>query len=295
MAQGTVDLRTHAANITSQGGENGIIAAILARIGVTNRFAIEFGGYDAKFLSNIYPLWAEQGFKGLLIEGDPGVHAKITRQIEELTRARSVSGSAAVLNRWVQPDGPDSLDAILASVAPPLPLGPVPSEPDVLSIDIDSYDHAVWEGLKNFRPRVVLVEHNATIPPPFKVIARRGGVPIGNSAAALVELGRAKGYTLVACTQFNCIFVRDADAHHFAHAGDLDAHFDWSWPIYVIHAFDGGLCYAGHPRAHYSMTQREIDSFAPGLGFHPPPSDFSGWLRHPKRRLRRLWRRITGA
>jgi hypothetical protein len=285
-----IDLRQHRSDITSQGGENGIIAAILGAIGVRSKFAIEFGGFDATTLSNIHPLWVAQGFTGVLIEGDPAVHAKIARQIAELSG--KATGKATVLNRWVRPTGPDGLDAILAGI--PAPIGPVPSEPDVLSIDIDSVDYHVWAGLRNYRPRIVLIEYNSSIPPPHKVAGSEGGLPIGCSAAALVELGRSKGYTLVACTPFNCIFVQDADAYHFADAGQLLAHYDWSWPVYVMRAFDGGLCFSGRLRSHYAMSKAEIESFAPGLGFEPPASDLAGWFRHPKRRLKRLMRRLGG-
>lgn len=294
MTDAPIDLRTRRSNITSQGGENGLIAAILERIGVANRFAIEFGGFDARRLSNIFPLWSEQGFRAVLIEGDPRVHAKIARQIDELTASGGINGRAIVLNRWVRPAGPDSLDAILDSV--PASLGAVPDEPDVLSIDIDSYDHDVWQGFSRRRPRVVLIEHNSSIPPNLNIVGSPGMMRVGSSAAALVELGRAKGYTLVACTATNCVFVREQDAGHFANAGDLLAHFDWSWVSCVVYALDGGVCFSGNPRAHYTLSRRQIDSFAPGAGLNPSPftPDPLGWLLHPKRRFRQMIRRWRG-
>lgn len=286
-----IDLRQCRSNITSQGGENGIVTAILGAIGLRSRFAVEFGGFDATDLSNIHPLWVNEGFTGVLIEGDRAVHAKIARQIEQIT-ARGAKGRCTALHRWVRPQGPDSLDAILSGLGPPF--GPVPADIDVMSIDIDSTDYLVWKGLEKFRPRVVLIEYNCTIPPPYEIAGVEGGIPVGCSASALVSLGQQKGYTLVAVTEFNCVFVQNADAHHFAEAGNLLAHFDWSWPVYMMRSFDGGQFCSRRVRSHYSMTPGEIEQFAGGKGFARPPSDLVGWLRHPKRRVTRLMRRLFG-
>ena len=77
---------------------------------------------------------------------------------------------------------------------------------DLLSIDIDSDDYAVWQSVTDYRPAVVIIEYNPTIPFDVRYVNPRGRNH-GNSALALVELGREKGYDLVAGTRANLVFV----------------------------------------------------------------------------------------
>jgi hypothetical protein len=93
----------------------------------------------------------------------------------------------------------------------------VPSQFDLLSIDIDSNDFWVWQQIAA-RPRVVVIEYNASIPPnESRTIAYdptfvwNGSDYFGASLLALKELGRRKGYTLVYCERagVNAFFVAD--------------------------------------------------------------------------------------
>ena len=288
----TTDLRLCRSNITSQSGENGVIAAIFAEIGIANRTCVEFGGYDATKYSNVNPLWVDQGFSAVMIEGDGVVADKVRGQIDELVQSGRAKGKAIVITRWVAPSGPDSLDAILTELDGSG--AAVPRDVDLVSIDIDSVDYGVWEGLTKYRPRVIVIEHNPTVPPHLSVIG--DGLPprVGASAKALHDLGKKKGYTLVACTTFNCFFVRDELAGHFAAAGDLNAHFEPSQLVYVMRAYDGGLFYSARQRPAYSLRPDEIVRIDNGQGLWSRPSDLAGLLRHPKLILSRAVRRLTG-
>src|SRR3954470_9670030 len=137
---------------TSQSGENGVVDAILGAIGITHRVAVEFGAYHLYEYSNIAPLWRDRGWRAVLIEGDGERYAAIVGALGEAERRHSLCKRVTVLNRWVRPRGPDSLDALLAEA------GSIPDDFDVLSIDIDSADLHIWQGLDAYRPRVVLVE-----------------------------------------------------------------------------------------------------------------------------------------
>jgi len=75
-----------------------------------------------------------------------------------------------------------------------------------------------WEGLRSFRPRVVVVEYNAAIPPDVDWKVRYGSKRtyngtqnFGASLKAFEILGRQFGYSLVGCEFFgvNAFFVRD--------------------------------------------------------------------------------------
>ena len=290
-----VDLRTCRSDITSQSGENGVIAAIFCEIGITNRFCVEFGGYDAVKYSNVNPLWTREGFTAVIIEGDPAVARKVQEQVEQITRAGiAAGGRCVVVARWVQPSGPDGLDGILAGLAA---TGvQVPREPDLVSIDIDSVDYQVWDGITHHRPRVVVIEHNPSVPTQFSIIGEPGKVRVGASARALYDLGVKKGYTLVGCTKFNSFFVADElkPRERFVDAGNLGTHFDTSQIVYVMRAYDGGMFYSSRLRAAYSLRASEIEGFAPGKGFATRPSDLTGLLRHPKLIVKRAWDRLKG-
>ena len=82
-----------------------------------------------------------------------------------------------------------------------------PTDIDLLSIDIDSDDLAVWRSLVVRSVKVVVIEFNPTIP--FDTdFENPQGKQWGNSAKSLYKLGLEKGYRLVFATGVNLIFVR---------------------------------------------------------------------------------------
>jgi hypothetical protein len=93
-------------------------------------------------------------------------------------------------------------------------------EVDLLSVDIDGNDLWVWEALTAVSPRVVICEYNSLFGPDRAVTIpyepdfdrkRRWGLYYGASLAALTEIGRQKGYRLVAVEPrgVNAYFLRD--------------------------------------------------------------------------------------
>jgi hypothetical protein len=131
--------REYSRNVTSQYGEDGMIAKILELIGVKNKWSVEFGAWDGKYLPNTWDLINNQGWSAVLIEGEE----KRANRLSELHAARA--GEVFVQNAFVGWEGPQRLDALLAS-------SPVPRDFDLLSIDIDGNDWHVWAGLKDYRP-----------------------------------------------------------------------------------------------------------------------------------------------
>ena len=55
-------------NVTSQHGEDGIIEHIIGVLDIKNKFCVEFGAWDGKFLSNCYNLIANKGWSAAMIE-----------------------------------------------------------------------------------------------------------------------------------------------------------------------------------------------------------------------------------
>jgi SAM-dependent methyltransferase len=183
------DLERFERRDSSQCGEDGVLEAIFAQIGAPTRSYVEFGCGDGEQCNTA--ALRRQGWHGLLMDA-----------VAETTTSDTVIHQA-----WVTAENIESL----------LDTHAVPSEPDLLSIDLDGNDYWVWRAIKR-RPRVVVAEYNANLGAraavtiPYDPNHRWDGTDYyGASLAALHGLARSKGYTLVYCTQagVNAFFVRD--------------------------------------------------------------------------------------
>jgi hypothetical protein len=213
-------LARYGGKVYSQNDEDGIIAEIFRRIGVTSRFFVEFGvgnGIENNTLALLV-----QGWKGAWIEGNPA-NCEIIGQV--LSRYLNDTSLSAV-QAFITAENVVSLFETLT----------VPVEFDLLSIDIDFNDYWVWKALSNFRPRVVVIEYNAAFGPSMEwkvpYIAERTWDNSRNFGASLKSyelLGREKGYCLVGCnlTGANAFFIRDdLVADHFRSPFTSEAHFE---------------------------------------------------------------------
>jgi hypothetical protein len=243
LMQRKIDLRAARSDLTSQHGEDGIIAAIFDVISVESKRCVEFGAYDLSENSNVRALWYGRDWDALLIEGDPE-RARTIQQAYDLETGRG--GTATIVQGFVQPTGSDSIDERLARH------GWTPESIDLLVIDVDGMDYQIFKGLTG-RPRVVMVEFNPTIPAHLSVIGNDSGNYVGASARAIVDLGLSKGYTLVACTKVNAIFVRDDIATPFPNTNDLDFWFDPYAITYLMTAYDGSMFFSREPLFHSNL------------------------------------------
>lgn len=271
MTDDSIDLRATLRNETSQHGENGVIAAIFAHIGTTTRRCVEFGAYSLSDDSNVYPLWQAAGWDALLIEGDPGRATAIREAYERLRHSSTPpAGTATIVEQFIAPEGSGSLDALLDRLG-------WTEEIDLCVIDIDGLDYQVFEGLRR-SPRVVVCEFNASIPPHLAIVGAADGNYLGASARALHELGMRKGYSLVACTHMNCIFVRRDLAAGFLESDNLDALFDPSGITYLMSAYDGSVFLSRPPLFASNLFSRraERDLGADAARFWIPRSELSG-------------------
>lgn len=212
-------------NITSQFGEDGIIEEILNRIGSGSAFCVEFGAWDGRHFSNTWQLWHEKGWGGILIEGEADRAAKLKESLAAFPKVMSYCA-------FVGFEGGAKLDAILAKAGAPQVI-------DVLSIDIDGDDYRVFEALNAFSARVVIIEHNPTIPPHIELVAPPGNY-FGSSALSLYNLAKKKGYSLAACTTANLILVCNEE---FSKLGFDEPKLSEIMPTdcltYVITSYDG--------------------------------------------------------
>lgn len=236
------DLNAFARNDFSQYGEDGVLEELLRRLPEPVGWSVEFGAWDGKHLSNTFRLVARCRARCVMIEGNP-------EKFSDLVRTSVEYPGIIPVNRMVGFSETDHLDAILAGTG-------IPMEFDVLSIDIDSYDYHVWKAAKHYRPRVVCIEYNQTIPNEIEYVQPLDrAISVGSSVRALVNLGLAKGYELVCVTPTNAIFVAK---EYFERTGVRDNRLEVlrrdETKRYVFIGFDGTVIYHGPP----SMIWREF-------------------------------------
>jgi hypothetical protein len=173
--------------VYSQNGEDGVIQAIFAAIGVTNRYFVEFGCEDGSECNTANLL--DQGWTGLWMDAanessDPRMTIR-----QEIVHAKNI-------------------DCLLRQYG-------VPARFDLLSIDIDGNDFWVWKEISH-RARLVVIEYNAHFPPPAccaipydPEFCWQGNSHFGASLMALNRLAELKGYALVHCERagVNAFFV----------------------------------------------------------------------------------------
>jgi hypothetical protein len=187
-------LKERARNVYSQSGEDGLLEAIFGVLEIERGYAVELGAHDGVYLSNTRHLF-ERGWSGLLIEADPARF----RQLQHNMRG---FGEVKCVKALVSFEGDHSLDELLAHHGAPTDL-------DLLSIDIDGNDYHLWDSVRRFAPKVVVIEYNPSIPNDVEFVQPRDlSVFQGTSLRSLVKLGRDKGYELGAVTETNGIFVR---------------------------------------------------------------------------------------
>jgi hypothetical protein len=259
-------LAAHALNRHSQFGEDGIISEILSRMRAAGLldpqepiWAVEFGAWDGVHLSNARALVEEHQARAVFIEADAerfrSLHANYQHQ-----------DHVQCIRKMVTADGPNRLDVILAAT-------PCPMTPTLLSIDIDGHDYHIWESLTDYRPRIVAIEYNPTIPTDaWYVQPTHDNSRRGSSLIALDGLAKKKGYRLAAVTEANAIFIEKHAAQRIGLPNQTPASLRPAGaPLtYLCQGFDGTCFPIGNDR----------------LVWHDMPIDANRvqqipkWLRH---------------
>jgi hypothetical protein len=193
------DLTAHELRVFSQNGEDGVLAEILARVGVTAGTFAEFGIGDASEGNTVF-LAQVLGWSGAYIEAEPHAYERLARRFAANPRVQTVHAAVE----------PDNVEELFAAAG-------VPEEPDVVSIDVDGNDYWIWKALERHRPRVVVIEYNGDLDPASRrVMPYTPGFrwdhtsAYGASLGALEDLAGEKGYRLVhtELAGVNAFFVR---------------------------------------------------------------------------------------
>ncbi len=197
-------LRDYEFQVFSQWGEDGIIQYLLRQVAIPNPVFIEFGVENYQEANTRF-LMLNNNWAGLVIDGS----AEHVRQIQadQISTRHNLTSVCAFITR-------DNINQIIREAGLAGDIG-------LLSIDIDGVDYWVWEALEAVSPRLVICEYNSLFGPEAQVSVpydpqfcrhakHESGLYFGASAAALVELGKRKGYACVGGNSHGCnlFFVR---------------------------------------------------------------------------------------
>lgn len=192
--------------IFSQNGEDGILLWLLQETGAPVKTFVEIGMENAREC-NTALLAFVLGWDGLMLDADPLNVAAAQRLARRMLAGRPnrVEVRQAFVTR-------ESMNMLIGG-----------GDLGVLSIDVDGMDYWLWKAVEDARPRVVIVEYNASMGPDESITvpyqagfsaaeAHPSGYYHGASLAALEKLGREKRYALVAvdAAGVNAFFVHDA-------------------------------------------------------------------------------------
>ncbi len=189
----------------SQGGEDGIIQYLIAKVPIENRSFIEFG-VETYVEANTRFLLAHDDWRGLVIDGGTENIAEIRANKNPYAR-HDLSAVCSFITR-------DNVNSLFESAGFTGDIG-------LLSVDIDGNDYWIWEAIQSVSPRIVVCEYNSVFGPDAAITipyqpafdrskAHYSYLYFGASLAALCLLAEKKGYDFVGSNTMgnNAFFVR---------------------------------------------------------------------------------------
>lgn len=203
--QGGLGIAESEFRVHSQWGEDGIIQYLVDEIQIDNKVFVEFG-IENYLQSNTRFLVINDNWSGLVIDGGESDIAYLKQ--DPIYWAHNIKAECKFITK-------DNIEAILNDNGINRDLG-------ILSIDIDGNDYWIWKSIQSFKPSIVICEYNSIFGPNAKLTTpyrhdftryteHYSGVLYGASIAALNQLAKEKGYSLVAGNKAgnNIFFVRN--------------------------------------------------------------------------------------
>ncbi len=224
------NLKLFKKNIYSQHGEDGIIEEVLKRLNkfVDNQYC-EFGAWDGIHLSNTCALIKKHDCKALLIEPDKNKYQDLCKNFP--------SKKIIKLNNFVELQGEKSLDNLLKENKFNLDF-------DFLSIDVDSIDYHIFDSLKIYKPKLICIEFNPTIPNEISFVQDKGFSNYGSSAKSIIDLASKKKYHLICTTETNLFLIHETYKQYVV--GDKinrlnDLRDDEKIKNFIFYGYDGSI------------------------------------------------------
>jgi hypothetical protein len=203
-AKGASSFTAHEFQVYSQWGEDGLIQRLIREVKIARKIFVEFG-VETYTEANTRFLLVNDNWSGLVLDGGEANIRTIRRS--DVYWRHNLKAVQAFITR-------ENINELLRDNG-------VTGEIGLLSVDIDGNDYWVWEAIDAVSPALVVVEYNSrfgseravTVPYDPKFVrqeAHSSCAYYGASLAALVALGRRKGYAFVGSNTAgnNAFFVR---------------------------------------------------------------------------------------
>ncbi len=260
-------------NITSQDGEDGILNFLTNNFQI-NKSLVEIGSHNGEWLSNVYNLWKNNSYKGLLVEYSD-------QPYNELKRKYGNYKNIQIIKKKILPTGLNSIDEVVKK-------NNFFSKPGILSIeasclkDCFAYDYHILKHMNYLKPQIIIIGHAFNIPPHLEFQEPEyDQIPfhlLGASVKSIQILAKKKNYKLIYCTSVNSIYVNSELSSNFP---DLEASF---------------FSYNMHVKQGETSTDELILVSNPYYlcAYHTLNNDLKKILITKMDRLRNIYKRCTG-
>jgi len=183
----------------SQFGETNVIDSIFNQLDITPKYCVEFGSGQVRKgggTANIRHFYDKYETECLYFEVKEGKIKQSDEKYRHQIKIETITAS--------------NVNDIFKKHN-------VPSELDVVVIDVDGQDYWIWDKLE-YQPNIVLIEYNPTLPHEESKVMHYDEdhfswrnskcLYYGASISAMKKLGERKGYSLVYKTERNLVFVK---------------------------------------------------------------------------------------
>jgi len=218
-----IDVNDYKRQVHSQSGEDGILEKIFETLEIKNGWYCEFGAGDGNWICNTRKL-REEGWKGVLIEGD-------SASFNNLKNNYGTHPDVSIIESYISCEPGESLDDLLSDTD-------IPKDFDLLSIDVDGNDLWIWKSLKNYTPKVVVVEYNPHYNPTDSLTIKydpnhrfNSDNYYGATAGAFNKLAEEIGYKLIGSTAgLNLFYCKKEISDKFKELDINEVYKGSGWP-----------------------------------------------------------------
>jgi hypothetical protein len=218
-----IDVNDYKRQVHSQSGEDGILEKIFETLEIKNGWYCEFGAGDGNWICNTRKL-REEGWKGVLIEGD-------SASFNNLKNNYGTHPDVSIIESYISCEPGESLDDLLSNTD-------IPKDFDLLSIDVDGNDLWIWKSLKNYTPKVVVVEYNPHYNPTDSLTIKydpnhrfNSDNYYGATAGAFNKLAEEIGYKLIGSTAgLNLFYCKKEISDKFKELDINEVYKGSGWP-----------------------------------------------------------------
>lgn len=184
----------------SLAGEADVINYILSSLPKGDNWVVEFGACYGYEFSNTIHLIETGNINAVLIEPQDHFFTKLTENMKPFPAVHCIKSMVNLTEG-------STLDDILSRT-------PIPSDFDLLVIDIDNNDYQIFESLNKYSPKIFMVEINNTFSNPNHEKIPTYDAPFvfgehGSSLASMARLAESKGYRLIYNISCNAMYIKD--------------------------------------------------------------------------------------